>query len=65
VLDLRLGESTRKQRVTAVASDPAGEALIEMVARGSNGARTAVATLSVSHLAVDQAARKPSGWLEG
>jgi hypothetical protein len=65
MLDLRLSERTRKQRVTAVASDPPREILIEMVARGGGRTRTTVATLVVAFRDFDQAAREPSCWLVG
>ena len=63
MLDLRLSERTRKQSVTAVASDPPREILIEMVARRCGRTRTTLATLALGFPNVDQAAREPSCWL--
>ena len=56
VLGARLREPARKQRVAAVATNPARECLVEMVARSGGRASGGVALRSSGPVTADQSA---------
>jgi len=62
VLGLRLRESAGEKRVTAVRPNPPRKLAVEMLARGSGGARRGIGSCTLVSATVDKTARNLACW---